>query len=98
MIEPHLILNFVLHSNTFKNLTFRLVMCIYALGYNKSKYHNENALEILQEKYIPMVVLSRIIQRSVFKQGDLINFVNGGMVPKTRMLSAFVKLMNAILN
>ena len=45
-----------------------------------------------------MVVLSRIIQRSVFKQGDLINFVNGGMVPKTRMLSAFVKLMNAILN
>ena len=45
-----------------------------------------------------MVVLIRIMQRSVFKQGDLINFVNGGTVPKTRMLSAFAKLMNAILN
>ena len=45
-----------------------------------------------------MVVHSQIMQRSVSKQEDLINFVNGGMVPKTRMLSAFVKLMNAILS
>ena len=44
-----------------------------------------------------MVVHSRIMQRSVSKQEDLINFVNGGMVLKTEMLSAFAKLMNAIL-
>ena len=43
-----------------------------------------------------MVVLSRIIQRSVFKQGDLINFVNGGTVQKVVMQSAFVTVMNAI--
>ena len=45
-----------------------------------------------------MVVHSRIMQRSVSKQGDLISFVIGEMVPKTRMLSAFAKLTNAILS
>ena len=44
-----------------------------------------------------MVVHSQIMQKSVSKQEDLINFVNGGMVLKTGMLSAFAKLMNAIL-
>ena len=71
---------------------------VLLLAYKDIKYHNVTVLENLQEKYIPMVVHSQIMQRSVSKQGDLINFVIGEMVPKTRMLSAFVKLMNAILN
>ena len=62
------------------------------------KYYNHSVLEILQEKSIPMVVHSRIMQRAFSKQEGLINFVIGGMVPKTKMLSAFVKLMNAILS
>ena len=45
-----------------------------------------------------MVVHSRIMQRAFSKQEGLINFAIGGMVPKTGMLSAFVKLMNAILS
>ena len=61
------------------------------------KYLIENILEIFKEESIPMVVHSQIMQRSVSKQEDLINFVNGGMVLKTGMLSAFAKLMNAIL-
>ena len=69
----------------------------FLLAYKDIKYQNKNVIEILQEKYIPMVVHSQIMQRSVSKQEDLINFVNGGMVLKTGMLSAFVKLMNAIL-
>ena len=44
-----------------------------------------------------MVVRSQIMQRAFSKQEDLINFVSGGMVPKTVMLFAFAKLMNAIL-
>ena len=44
-----------------------------------------------------MVVHSQIMQRVFSKQEDLINFANGGMVPKTVMLFAFAKLMNAIL-
>ena len=44
-----------------------------------------------------MVVHSQIMQRVFSKQEGLINFVNGGMVPKTGMLSAFAKPMNAIL-
>jgi hypothetical protein len=44
-----------------------------------------------------MVVPSQIMQRVFSKQEDLINFVSGGMVPKTVMLFAFVKQMNAIL-
>ena len=69
----------------------------FLLAYKDIKYHNVTVLENLQEKYIPMVVHFRIMQRSVSKQEDLINFVNGGMVLKTGMLSAFAKLMNAIL-
>ena len=44
-----------------------------------------------------MVVPSQIMQRVFSKQEDLINFVSGGMVPKTVTLYAFVKRMNAIL-
>ena len=45
-----------------------------------------------------MVVHSLIMQRAFSRQEDLINFVSGGMVPKTVTLFAFVKLMNAILD
>ena len=62
------------------------------------KYHNENIIGIFQEKSIHMVVHSRIMQREFSRQEDLINFVSGGMVPKTVTLFAFVKLMNAILD
>ena len=62
------------------------------------KYRIENIIEIFKEKSIPMVVHSRIMQRAFSKQEGLINFVIGGMVPKTGMLSAFAKLMNAILS
>jgi hypothetical protein len=44
-----------------------------------------------------MVVPSQIMRRVFSKQEDLIDFVSGGMVPKTVMLFAFAKLMNAIL-
>ena len=62
------------------------------------KYCIENIIEIFKEKSIPMVVHSQIIQRAFSKPEGLINFVIGGMVPKTGMLYAFVKLIIAILN
>ena len=62
------------------------------------KYRIENIIEIFKEKSIPMVVHSQIIQRAFSKQEDRINFASGGMVPKTVMLFAFAKLMNAILH
>jgi len=50
------------------------------------------------EKSIPMVVHSRIMQSAFSKPEGLINFVIGGMVPKTGTLYAFAKLIIAILN
>ena len=44
-----------------------------------------------------MVVHSQIMQRAFSRQEDLLNFASGGMVLKTVMPFAFVKLMNAIL-
>ena len=50
----------------------------------------------LQGTSILMVVHFPIMQRIFSKQEDLMNFVNGGMMKKVEMQSAFVTVMVAI--
>ena len=50
----------------------------------------------LQGTSILMVVRFPIMQRIFSKQEDLMNFVNGGIMQKVGMQSAFVTVMDAI--